>query len=285
MSAAPRVFIAGCGFVGLAVARLLHSCGWKVIGGTHSAESAMALASESFHILACDITDRAALARLPEVDAVVHCASSGRGGVEQYRAIYFEGAHALLEVLAPRQFVFTSSTSVYAQINGSEVHEASVAEPDRETGKVLRETEELVLSRAGVVARLAGIYGPGRSVLLKKFFSGEAIIEGDGRRFINQVHRDDVASALAHLIELDGRGIFNVNDNEPMTQRAVYEWLAQHFNQPLPPMGPIDPNRKRGWTSKRVSNAKLRALGWTPKFSSFRDAIELDLSLTRPFQP
>ena len=272
-------FVAGCGFVGLATARLLHERGWQVVGGTHSAESAAALTGEAFPVLACDITDRAALARRPAVEAVVHCASSGRGGAEQYRAVYLEGAHALADVLAPARFVFTSSTSVYAQTDGSLVTEESATEPDRETGRILRETEDFVVARGGCVARLAGIYGPGRSVLLKKFFSGEAVIEGDGGRFINQVHREDIASALALLIESGARGIFNVCDDEPMTQRAVYEWLAQRFQKPLPPSGPIDPNRKRGWTSKRVSNAKLRALGWAPRYPSFREAIENDPSL------
>ena len=275
-------FVAGCGFTGLATARLLHGRGWIVIGGTHSAESAVALAGEAFPVLACDITDRAALARLPAVEAVVHCASSGRGGVEQYRAVYLEGARALADVLTPQRFVFTSSTSVYAQTDGSLVNEESAAEPDRETGRVLRATEEVVLARGGSVARLAGIYGPGRSVLLKKFFSGEALIEGDGGRFVNQVHRDDIASALALLIESSARGIFNVCDDEPMTQRAMYEWLAQHFRKPLPPTGPPDPKRKRGWTSKRVSNAKLRALGWAPRYPSFRDAVARDPELHQP---
>ena len=274
-------FVAGCGFTGLATARLLHARGWHVIGGTQSAESAAVLAGEAFQVSACDITDRAAIARLPAVDAVVHCASSGRGGVEQYRAVYLEGARALAEGLAPRVFVFTSSTSVYAQTDGSPVSEESAAEPDRETGRVLRETEEFVLARGGCVARLAGIYGPARSVLLKTFLSGEAVIEGGGGRFVNQVHRDDIASALALLIESSARGIFNVCDDEPMTQRAVYEWLAQRFQKPLPPTGPIDPNRKRGWTSKRVSNAKLRAFGWAPRYPSFRDAIENDPSLLK----
>ena len=275
-------FVAGCGFTGLATARLLHGRGWEVIGGTHSAESAAALAGEAFPVIACDITDRAALAGLPAVGAVVHCASSGRGGVEQYRAVYLEGARALAEVLAPQRFVFTSSTSVYAQTDGSVVTEESAAEPDRETGRVLREAEEVVLAHGGSVARLAGIYGPGRSVLLKKFFSGEAIIEGDGGRFINQVHRDDIASALALLLESGARGIFNVCDDEPMTQRAVYQWLAQHFQKPLPPNGPPEPYRKRGWTSKRVSNAKRRALGWTPRHPTVFDAIQNDPTLPTP---
>ena len=275
-------FVAGCGFVGLATARLLHARGWRVIGGTHSPESAATLTGEPFSVVACDITDREALASLPPVDAVLHCASSSRGGEEQYRGVYLEGAHALAETLAPRQFVFTSSTSVYAQADGSIVTEESAAEPNRETGRILRETEDLVLARGGCVARLAGIYGPGRSVLLKKFFSGEAVIEGDGTRVINQVHRDDIASALALLIDRDARGIFNVTDDEPMTQHAVYEWLAHHFKKPLPPSGPIDPDRKRGWTSKRVSNAKLRARGWAPRYPSFHDAVVNDHTLLQP---
>lgn len=274
-----KCFIAGCGFVGLATAHRLVAAGWEVIGGVHSAESAEALRGSGFPVVACDITDRASVRTLPTVDAVLHCASSSRGGADAYRSVYLEGARVLLEVFAPARFVFTSSTSVYAQTDGSEVLETSPAEPDRETGQVLRETEELVLAQSGAVARIAGIYGPGRSVLLRKFLAGEAVIEGDGQRLINQAHRDDIASALALLLEREERGIFNVVDNEPMPQRAVYEWLAAHFQKPMPPTGPIDPNRKRGWTNKRVSNARLRALGWSPRYPSFFDAVAQDPTL------
>jgi nucleoside-diphosphate-sugar epimerase len=115
--------------------------------------------------------------------------------------------------------------------------------------------------------------------LLKKFLSGEAVIEGDGGRWINQVHRDDIATALALLVERGAGGIFNVADDTPMTQREVYEWLAAHFSRPLPPDGPVDVNRKRGVTSKRVSNAKLRALGWSARYPSFREAVVTDAEL------
>ncbi len=277
-----RVLVAGCGFVGLATARLFHAAGWQVIGCTHSAQSAAALRSEPFPVLACDIAERAAVEMLDVprgLDAVIHCASSGRGGAEQYRRVYLEGARNLATVLAPARFLWTGSTSVYAQTSGAWVTEESPADPPRETGRILCETEEFVLARGGVVARLAGIYGPGRSVLLKKFISGEATIEGDGGRWINQAHRDDIAAALLVLVERGARGIYNVADDAPMTQRALYEWLAGRFGKPLPPSGSIDPNRKRGWTSKRVSNAKLRALGWVPRFSSFRDAVEREPEL------
>ncbi|MDB6175850.1 MAG: dependent epimerase/dehydratase family protein [Chthoniobacteraceae bacterium] len=277
-----RVFVAGCGFVGLAVARLLHREGWDVVGGTHSNESAANLGEEPFPVIAADLCDREALGSIPllqGLDVVVHCASSRRGGVESYRAVYLEGARNLIELLQPGLLVFTGSTSVYAQLDGEWVTEESTAEPDRETGRILRQTERLVLEQKGIVARLAGVYGPGRSVLLKKFFAGEAVLEGDGMRWINQAHRDDIATALLALINYRESGIFNVCDNEPLHQRALYEWLAGRFGRALPPAGPIDPNRKRGWTHKRVSNQKLRALGWEPRFPSFFDAVEKDQGL------
>ena len=281
-----KVVIAGCGFTGLATARLFAGAGWEVVGVTHSVESAVALGTEKFRVVACDITDRAALAACGELrgaEAVIHCASSGRGGVEQYRAVYLDGARALGEVLAPGLLVFTSSTSVYAQTDGAWVTEESAAEPDRETGRVLRETEEWVIARNGLVTRLAGIYGPGRSVLLRKFFAGEAVIEGDGAKWINQVHRDDIAAALVQLVTARARGVFNVSDDEPLAQRGVYEWLARRFARAMPPTGEIDLNRKRGWTNKRVSNAKLRASGWTARYPSFFAAVDNDSALLREF--
>ncbi len=272
-----RVFIAGCGFAGLATARLFHAQGWEVIGGTHSAESASLLQAEPFAVVVVDICDRAALSAAPYLqglDAVIHCASSGRGGAEQYRAVYLEGVRNLVEVLAPVRLLFTSSTSVYAQTDGQWVNEESAAAPDRETGHVLCETERLVCAGGGVVARLAGIYGPARSVLLKKFLNGEARVEGDGQRWINQIHRDDIASGLLCLVEAGCLGVFNLSDDLPLQQLAVYEWLARHFERPLPASAEIDLNRKRGWTNKRVSNQRLRALGWRPRFASFLEAVE-----------
>ena len=72
------------------------------------------------------------------------------------------------------------------------------------------------------------------------------------------------------------------------SQRAVYEWLADHFGRPIPPVSPRDFARKRGWTNKRVSNTRLRALGWVPRYPSFTVAIDQDpemlaaLSIPRP---
>lgn len=290
LPAGSRVLVAGCGFVGLQVARLLHEKGWDVTGVTHSQASATALVGEPFPVVACDITDRAALAGLATFAgesgggfaAVVDAVSSGRGGAEAYRRVYLEGARCLLEALQPQRFIFTSSTSVYAQTGGELVDEQSPAEPERETGRILRETEELVLSHGGQVARLGGIYAPERWVLWRKFRSGEAVIEGDGSRILNQIHRDDAAAALVFLLsEVQEGGIFNVTDGAWPTLREVYEAFARATGQPLPPFGPVNLERKRGWTHKRVVTSRLQQLGWQPEYRGIARAIPEARALER----
>ncbi len=273
-----KVVILGCGFVGARAARSFAEAGWEVIGVTHTEESAQKLAGEPFRVFACDITVPEALRRQPELmraNVLISAVSSGRGDADVYRSVYLEGLRNATKILQPQAILFVSSTSVYAQCDGEWVSEENPADPQRETGKVLREAEEFALKENGSVARLAGIYGPGRWMLLQKFLEGRAMIEGDGQRFLNQIHADDAASALVHLIMRNApRGIYNVADDAPMTQRDVYTLLAEHFRKSLPPSGPIDHSRKRGWTNKRVSNRKLRATGWAPRFPSIREALE-----------
>ena len=278
-----RIVILGCGFVGARAARLFAGAGWAVTGVTRSAASAARLAGGPFRVMACDITNAASLASATELqraDALISAVSSGRGGEEAYREVYLHGLRNAISCLKPRRVLFVSSTSVYAQNDGSWVTEESPAEPLSATSRVLREAEEAAMEHGGIVARLAGIYGPGRSVLLRRFLEGSAVIEGDGGRHINQIHASDAAGALVHLITRDlPAGIYNVADNAPLTQLACYEWLAARLGRPLPPHGPIETNRKRGLTDKRVSNAKLRSLGWTPAYPSFQEALIRDAEL------
>ncbi|HEY2713528.1 MAG TPA: NAD-dependent epimerase/dehydratase family protein [Chthoniobacterales bacterium] len=266
-----RVLIAGCGYVGKATADLFQAAGWEVEGWTRSPESAAHCSCERYRVRAVDIADRKPVEKAAsEFGVVIHCASTRGGRAENYRRIYFEGARNLLEVLPAFRFIFCSSTSVYAQTSGEWVDEESATRPAHETGKILRETEEVVRRKGGIVARLAGIYGPGRSALLRKFLSGEARLENGGKRYLNQVHRDDIAAALFLLATLPNEmGIVNVCDNEPMTQRECYEWLATTLNRPLSLRAEATGERKRGASNKRVSNRKLCGLRWEPQFPSF----------------
>jgi nucleoside-diphosphate-sugar epimerase len=273
----PRILIAGCGYVGQATADLFHAAGWDVEGWTASEKSGTALSGKTYPICQVDISNREEVAeRRGTFDAVVHCASSRGGGVEFYRQIYLNGARNLLERFAGKKMLFTSSTSVYGHRDGSWVTEESDTEPARDTGRLLLETEKLVLERGGTVARLAGIYGPGRSALLSKFLAGTAIVDPESDRFVNQVHRDDIASAIFLLLtrEAQGAQTYNVVDDQPTLQTDCYRWLAKRLNRPLPPIEKSTGQRKRGDSNKRVSNAKLRRLGWAPRYPTFAEGME-----------
>jgi len=270
------VVIAGCGFLGEAAAGFFYGSGWEVLGLCATPESAARAESRMFQVLAADMTGD--LAKIPErwlaPDLLIHCASSGRGGADAYRAIYRDGLENALGFFHPGRVIFTSSTSVYAQADGSWVDEDSPTKPGRETGAVLLEAERIALQAGGTVARLSGIYGPGRSVFLRKFLDGSATWEAGAARWVNQIHRDDAARALVRLA--DGAvvpGVYNVCDSTPATRREVYSWIAAALGKPLPPAGPPEVDGKREQTNKRVRNAKLRATGWQPEFFSYAAAI------------
>jgi nucleoside-diphosphate-sugar epimerase len=274
----PRILIAGCGYVGEATADLFHSAGWNVEGWVHSKESAARLSVKPYSIRVLDVSQRDEVAkRTGAFDAVIHCVSSGGGDAEAYRQIYLNGARHLLETFPEARILFTSSTSVYAQRDGSTVTEESETKPLRDTSRFLLEVEKLILEKGGIVARLAGIYGPQRSALLSKFLNGTATIDSNNDRFVNQAHRDDIASVLFLLLNRGAEAsaqIYNVVDDQPLLQSECYRWLAQRLNRALPPARKSEQPRKRGDTNKRVSNAKLHQLGWTPDYPTFADAME-----------
>ncbi len=272
----PRLLVAGCGYVGAATAELFHRERWEVEGWTLSEQSAHELSAKPYRVRALDLADPAAIEGAHgEFDVVLLCASSRGGDAEDYRRVYLQSAQHLAAAFPNAALIFTSSTSVYAQTDGEWVTEESPAEPARETGRVLRETENFVVGHGGIVARLAGIYGPGRSALLRKFLADQAAIEPQDR-YLNHAHRDDIASALFHLAQnaptISGR-VFNVSDHHPILQRDAYAWLAAQLQRPLPPIASAPAERKRGPSNKRVSSRRLQDLGWQPKYPTFDAAM------------
>ncbi|HEX5789924.1 MAG TPA: NAD-dependent epimerase/dehydratase family protein, partial [Luteolibacter sp.] len=195
-----RLLLIGHGYLGGAVAGRFALAGWQVLPVSLSGGEG---------VLACDVASADQVAKLPEADAIVHCAASGRGGADAYRQVYLEGCRNLLRSYPGRPLLFTSSTSVYGQTDGSVVTEESPTVPDRETGRLLLEAEGVVLAAGGIVARLAGIYGPARSVILSRYLAGEAQIDEDGSRYLNQIHRDDAAAAILHLLSRRLQGVYN----------------------------------------------------------------------------
>src|ERR1017187_1179741 len=124
--------IVGCGYVGLPLGAELVRNGHEVFGLRRSAAAEIEFKAAVIYPMEGDVTKPETLAKLPRnFDWVVNCVAAG-GNAENYRQVYLQGTRNLVEWLAPqppKKFVYTSSTSVYAQNDGSQVKESSPTEP------------------------------------------------------------------------------------------------------------------------------------------------------------
>ena len=262
-----RVLIVGCGYVGLPLGAELVRLGHEVHGLRRTATVQAEMRAAGITPLIANITKADDLLNLPkDFDWVVNCVATSGGTPEDYRQTYLEGMRNLVNWLAtapPRKLVYTSSTSLYRQTDRSLVSENSATEPASETGRILLQTEKVLLERKipAIILRLAGIYGPERGYWLKQFLQGTAKIEGEGKRILNMIHRDDVIGAVIAALNKGRTGeVYNVVDDEPVTQFECLKWLSDALGKPMPPFVPdSEPkSRKRGVTNKQVSNRKLK---------------------------
>lgn len=286
-----RVLIVGCGYVGLPLGVELIKQGHEVFGLRRSTSGEAELKAAGIKSLVADITRSEDLAGLPgPFDWVVNTVSSTKGDAEEYREVYFNGTRNLiarLQTAPPQKFVYTSSTSVYGQTDGSMVKESSPAEPASPTSRLLVEAEKLLLEAArtegfpAVILRAAGIYGPERGHLFRQYLRNEARIDGKGERIINMIHRDDLVGALLAALQSGRPGeIYNAVDDEPVAQLHFFRWLSETLGKWMPPFAVEAGNapRKRGLTHKKVSNRKLRMeLGVPFKFPTFRQGYTAEI--------
>jgi nucleoside-diphosphate-sugar epimerase len=288
-----RILIIGCGYVGTALGAEFARQGHEVFGVRRDAEGEVELAAAKIKLLVADVTKPADLAALPgPFDWVVNCVSSTRGGVEEYRAAYLEGTRNLIDWLSaqpapPKKFVYTSSTSVYGQTDGSQVKETSSTNPDSETSRVLVETEKLLLDAAqqkkfpAVVLRVAGIYGPDRGHLFLQYLKNDAKIPGKGERIINMIHRDDLVGVIIAALKNGRAGeVYNAVDDEPVAQIHFFRWLSETLGKWMPPFTPEEETgeRKRGLTNKKVQNRRLKMeLGYQFRYPNFRKGYTAEI--------
>ncbi|MDX1649924.1 MAG: SDR family oxidoreductase [Myxococcota bacterium] len=269
-----RVLIAGCGYVGCALAPSLVAAGHEVVGLRRRPEGLPA----GVVPLAADLTDPGTLRGVPEVDALVYAVSPGARDDAAYEAAFVRGLGNLLarlETGSPglQRVVFVSSTGVYAQDDGSWVDEGSPTRPEGFRGRRLLEGEARARATGrGAVVRLAGIYGPDRTSLVERVRRGEATVTPGPPRYTNRIHRDDAAEALrVVLLAAQPPEVVIGVDSEPAPEREVLTWLARRLGAPPPAEAPPAPGGRRAGRGKRCRNALLLASGVALRFPSWRE--------------
>ncbi len=265
-----QVTILGCGYVGLALGRRLRRWGHYVVGVRRSETGLDRVADAGLTPFRADVTDADELSAVPDADVVVFAASAGGRSAAAARETYLDGVRTAQSVLggrdaSPDRFIYTGSTGVYGDHDGRWVDESTPPAPDTERGEALLAAEEAALSGPveGTVVRFAGLYGPDRYRL-------ERYLEGPVREgYLNLVHRDDAAGAVAHLVETDrGRGETIVAvDDEPVARPELARWLAEQCEVTPPATTAADPSRAQ----KRCDNDRLRATGYDLNYPTYRE--------------
>ncbi|WP_020679497.1 SDR family oxidoreductase [Marinobacterium rhizophilum] len=265
-----QILIAGCGDVGSTLGLALQARGHNVFGLRRTINQLPA----GIQGIAGDLADPASLqGRLPPCDILVYCAAASQHDEAGYRSAYLEGLRNVLDALAqpPRLLLFTSSSGVYHQADGSWVNEQSPTHPDRFSGQIMLQAEALALNSGidATVVRFSGIYGPGRNQLINQVRSGIAA-PAQPEHYSNRIHRDDCAGVLRHLIGLYLQGtplepLYLASDDVPAPLHEVSQWLAAAMGLEI-----HTTKLMRRGGSKRCSNALIRASGYHFIYPDYR---------------
>ena len=276
MAIRPSLMIAGCGDVGIRLGLQMSRAGWTVYGLRRQA------ASLPVPILPVkgDLSASAVPRSWPNgaLDYLVYAASANQHDEAGYRSAYVDGLRNALGWLEqrgqrPKRLFFVSSTGVYAQNGGEWIDETSPTEPRGYTGQVMLEAEQLALD-SGIPAtrvRMAGLYDPARPWMQNQIRAGLRV-DREPPQYSNRVHRDDAAALLACLLQTDLNGgalddCYLGVDDDPAPLHEVIDWLRERLGV----THWADQTMTRRAASKRCSNARARALGWTPQYPSYRN--------------
>lgn len=282
-----RVLIVGCGYVGSQVAQLLINRGKDVWSLNRTQKN---LPSQIKQLLG-DVTDFNSLPRLDEgFDAVVYAVSPRTRSEQAYRSAYYSGLEHVMKKIFPNtpqvmpavsrgtsvRVLLVSSTGVFGQNEGEWVEEETNPDPVSDTGKQLLAAERLAirLGDPGIVIRLSGIYGPGRTRMIQKIMDGESRCP-ETLHYTNRIHRDDCAASICHLLDLTApESLYLGADNDPAPLHVIYEWIAAKTGE-IDPCADMDidfvRNRDGLTTNKRCRNHRLTESGFTFAYPTFRE--------------
>ena len=275
------MLILGCGYSGRAIGELLAREGANVTGTTRSRERFEALQVRGIAPLVFDgeATPEVEAALMKATHLVVSIAPGEAGD-----PVIATLAEAVKRAPALEWIGYLSTVGVYGDHGGEWVDEETVPKPVSERSRQRVEAENLwmtiALERGAPISvvRLSGIYGPGRNPLI-------ALKEGRSRRLVkpgqvfNRIHVEDIAGAVSLLARAQTNGIVNVTDDEPAPPQDVVTHAAELLSVEPPPeqdfeTADLSPMARSFYgESKRVSNAKVKVMGYAFRYPTYREGL------------
>jgi len=282
-----NLLIFGLGYTGRAIAKAALAAGFAV---TATSRAPKIQAQPGVRIIPFTSAEAA-------IAAATHILSTAAPD-EQGDPVLARYAQDIAAAPNLRWIGYLSTTGVYGDRGGAWVDEDSLPAPgsDRTKRRVEAEQGWMKFHVAVDIFRLAGIYGPGRSMF-------DDLRTGQGRRVIKpghvfgRIHRDDIAQAVLTAMRRaapPGVNIFNLVDDEPAASADVVVEAAGLLGvEPPPPVAfedaweKMSPMAKTFWAENRkVSATKTKAaLGISWKYPTYREGLRAILVEERPQAP
>jgi nucleoside-diphosphate-sugar epimerase len=285
-----KVLVCGAaGFLGLAVVRSLAREGHDVRGLVRAPGQRELVAGAGGRPVVGSVLDAASLrAAADGCDAAIHLAQAPGDGGERAAAVRIEGASNLRAVAhAGRlsRLVIGSGYWVYRSHPGV-ISEDSPVEPlglSRWNYEAERRAQgpappEVVVVRPGMV------YGNGSwfREMVEELAAGRYRYVADGRNRLSPVALEDAAEAFSRVLtDAPAGSTYLVVDDAPVRTTDFAAHVADRLGSP-PPQSLAFDAAVAAWgeelarlnaADRAASNARLRGLGWRPRFPTFRDGL------------
>lgn len=277
-----RLFCFGIGYTAMALIARLRGRGWEIAGTCRSTERQAELRARG---IAAALFDRAHPLDPGLLRGTTHLLSSVPP--EDTGDPVLESCGIAIAALRGLAWVgYLSTTGVYGDHQGAWVDEATAPAPATMRGRRRLAAEErwATLERQRGLPvhrfRLAGIYGPGRNVLLQLRAGTARLIEKPGQVF-SRIHVADIAMALEASMARPNPGqVYNLCDDEPAAPAEVMTYAAALLGLPLPPGIPLSaPEVSEMARSFYADNKRVRAtrikreLGLVWRYPTYREGL------------
>ncbi len=289
--AAPHLFCFGLGYSAMRIVERLKREGWTVSGTCRSLEKQTALRQKgvrAFLFSRGRPLDDAADVLTGVTDVLSSVPPDGEG--DPVLDHHHDDLVAMEEV---RWLGYLSTTGVYGDTGGAAVDETAPLNPTTERSRRRAAAERLWLDlyqSQGLpihVFRLAGIYGPGRSVLDQVRAGTARCIEKPGQLF-SRIHVDDIVTIVrASMARPEPGSIYNVCDDEPAEPGAVVLHACRLLGVAPPPVvsfheaaASMSPMALTFWRdNRRIINKKLKEdLGIELAYPDYRTGLQAILN-------
>ena len=282
-----RLFCFGLGYSALVLARQLLGEGWVVSGTCRSEEKCRALNKEGLDVYLFN-TDKPLQTPKEILKGTTHILSSIPPGIGS--DVVLDAHLDDIATLNDLKWVgYFSTTGVYGDTGGAPVDEGDRLRPssERSRRRVIAEKRWLTLRhQRGLpihLFRLAGIYGPGRSILDKVRKNSAQRIYKPGHKF-SRIHVDDIANVIKASIDKPrGGAIYNVCDNHPAMPAHVTDFAYKLLGKESTPIIPFEEAEKKRtsmaksfWQDNRkIDNSRLKfELGVNLLYPNYQKGLE-----------